>query len=225
MGWVLIEFVIERFIMRISLLLNNKSWIYDYEDYLIQGLSGSGRDIDVIYDFYDLIGGDILFILGYMKVVPNEVLAKFTHSLVVHESDLPKGKGAAPMTWQILNGSNEIVFSLINACEVLDSGDVFIKRTVMLNGTELCDEWRGIQALNTVEICNEFLDGYNGIVSIVQKGKESFYPVRKKENSEIDINKTISEQFNLLRVVDNKRYPAFFIKEGIKYVVSINKFE
>jgi methionyl-tRNA formyltransferase len=56
-----------------------------------------------------------------------------------------------------------------------------------------------------------------------QEGESTFYRRRKPEDSELDINKTINEQFNLLRIVDNKRYPAFFIKNGVKYILNIRK--
>ena len=37
------------------------------------------------------------------------------------------------------------------------------------------------------------------------------------------MSKSIDEQFNLLRVCDNERYPAFFYKDGVKYILKINK--
>ena len=54
-----------------------------------------------------------------------------------------------------------------------------------------------------------------------QSGEESFYPRRLPKDSELDINKSIDEQFNLFRIVDNDKYPAFFIKNGKKYVLKI----
>ena len=35
------------------------------------------------------------------------------------------------------------------------------------------------------------------------------------------INKTIKEQFNLLRIVNNQEYPAFFEIDGRKYKLTI----
>ena len=40
-----------------------------------------------------------------------------------------------------------------------------------------------------------------------------------------DIYKSIEEQFNHLRIVDNKKYSAFFIKDGVRYVVKIYQDE
>ena len=43
-----------------------------------------------------------------------------------------------------------------------------------------------------------------------QVGEESVYRKRSQNDSELDPSRSISEQFNLLRVVDNETYPAFF---------------
>jgi len=52
----------------------------------------------------------IVFILGYHKIIKKEYLKNNKYNIVVHESDLPKGKGWVPLFWQILEGKNEIVF-------------------------------------------------------------------------------------------------------------------
>ena len=57
----------------------------------------------------------------------------------------------------------------------------------------------------------------------MQEGEETFYNRRNSKDAELDINKTIKEQFNLLRISDNERYPAFFKIEGKKYSLKIYK--
>ena len=52
-------------------------------------------------------------------------------------------------------------------------------------------------------------------------GVESFYPKRNASDSELDINKTIKEQFNILRIVDNNEYPAFFYIDGKKFFLKV----
>ena len=44
----------------------------------------------------------INIIPSYSKIIPKKFLEKSVINLVVHESDLPKGKGMSPLTWQIL---------------------------------------------------------------------------------------------------------------------------
>jgi len=76
-----------------------------------------------------------------------------------------------------------------------------------------------------VKACVRFIEEYPGIVSKGkdQSGKSSFYKKRGPDDSELDPEKTIREQFNLLRIVDNKRYPAFFKLNGIRYRLTIER--
>ena len=41
--------------------------------------------------------------------------------------------------------------------------------------------------------------------------------------NKLDIDKTIRDQFQLLRIVDNEKYPAYFELNGCKYILRINK--
>ena len=50
------------------------------------------------------IKGDVCFYLSYEKIVTKKTLEKYKNNLVVHASDLPKGKGWSPMSWQISRG-------------------------------------------------------------------------------------------------------------------------
>ena len=61
------------------------------------------------------------------------------------------------------------------------------------------------------------------IKPISQSGCPTFYGRRTPKDSQLDVNKTIAEQFNLLRVCDNLRYPAYFEYMGNKYILKIFK--
>ena len=70
-----------------------------------------------------------------------------------------------------------------------------------------------------------FVEDYPRIISrgTDQSGKSFYYKKRGPSDSKLDPNKTIMEQFNLLRVVDNKRYPAYFELNGTRYILKIEK--
>ncbi|EOI4477321.1 hypothetical protein ACMT2A_000771 [Campylobacter jejuni] len=70
-------------------------------------------------------------------------------------------------------------------------------------------------------MCLEFLELYPDIQAKKQVGKESFYPKRSPKDSELDINKSLNEQFNLLRIASNEDFPAFFYKDGKKFILKI----
>jgi sialic acid synthase SpsE len=51
-------------------------------------------------------------------------------------------------------------------------------------------------------------------IGVEQNGSPAFYARRRPHDSKLDTNKTTLEQFNPLRIVDNKRYPAYFDHMG-----------
>jgi methionyl-tRNA formyltransferase len=51
----------------------------------------------------------------------------------------------------------------------------------------------------------------------------TYYPKRKPQDSQLDPNKTIAEQFNLMRICDPNRFPAFFMHLGERYIVKLEK--
>ena len=156
-------------------------------------------------------------------MVPAEVRAQFQHCLVVHESDLPHGKGWSPLTWQILEGRNRIPVTLIEAAERVDSGPIYAQRWLEFQGHELIDELRAAQAEATHALCRWFVDTYptSAEQGQAQTGDETFYPRRRPVDSRLDAESSLAEQFDRLRVVDNERYPAFFDWRGQRYTLSI----
>ncbi len=164
---------------------------------------------------------DIVFILGYTKILNELFLNSNILSLVVHESNLPEGKGFSPIQWQILNGQTEIVFTLFEAKKELDSGDIFFKKNVLFSGYELFDEIRNIQGKKTMELIQEFLDAYPVLNKEAQYGEGTVFKRRKSNDDKLNINKSIKEQFNHFRIANNDDYPLWFEIDSNKYIVKI----
>jgi len=207
--------------MKIAILTSKNQWFLPYALALQKQI-----DNCVIFKDHTMISDsfDIIFILGYHKIIEKEYLALHKHNIVIHESDLPEGKGWAPLFWQILEGKNTIVFTMFEAGQGIDDGEVYIRRTLHLTGDELNDELRKKQAELTMSMCLEFINNYDTFkTSSPQNGIESFYTKRTPKDSQLDTNKSIEEQFNLLRIVDNNEYPAFFYMNGYKYILKIEK--
>ena len=199
----------------------NNDWIFNfykkYNLYLDNFLILDFFDYEEIEDF------DIVFIMCYTRILPTQFLQKNRLNLVVHESDLPKGKGFSPIQWQLLEGKSEIKITLIEATSKVDSGDIFIQKNLVFKGTELYEEIREIQAKGTFSIIYEFLENYPNIKQIKQVGEESFYPRRTMDDGELDISKTIEENFNLMRIGNNQSWPSFFYYKGNKFIINIFK--
>jgi len=207
--------------MKIAILTSKNQWFVPYAKELQQKLP-----MAKLYFHHEDIeeSFDILFILSYHHIIPKTYLKKNKHNIVIHASALPQGKGWAPMFWQVLEGKNEIPFTMFEAGEGVDDGAIYMQKVLLLNGYELNQELRQKQANFIIEMCLEFVKHYDKYkVPVPQQGEESFYPKRTAKDSELDISKTVAEQFNLLRIVDNNEYPAFFYKDGRKYILHIEE--
>ena len=206
------------------LIDNQNSWIIPHAIKLKEEIIKEFNfTVKLIYNHNDVIKGDILFLLSCIKIFKNLDLNK--HNLLIHESALPKGRGMSPFTWQIIEGKSEIPVTLISVSPELDSGKIYDQKIILLNGSELIDDWRILQFEATGKLIKDFLFKYPNVNGVEQEGTPTFYRPRNVNDSKLDISKSINEQFNLLRVSDNKRYPAWFEKNGCKYVLQISKIE
>ncbi|WP_312123811.1 MULTISPECIES: formyltransferase family protein [Lysinibacillus] len=207
---------------KITILTDRGSWVNKYIDEYIEGVA---FPIKKIFNYEDIREGDFLFILGYTKIIGVNYLLKNKHNLVVHASALPKGKGWSPLTWQILEGENEIPITLFEASKEVDAGMIYFQDIMKFNGTELVEELRNVLGKYTMNLCQSFIDTYpqcvqNGKMPV---GEGTFYSRRTPKDSQLNIHETIKNQFNLLRVVDNEKYPAFFVYKENKYKIEISK--
>lgn len=206
----------------ITILTDKTSWMNKFNLILKTELERLGHKVVLIDSKNNLIKGDIAFFLSCFEIVSDEYLKLNKNNIVVHASDLPEGKGWSPTSWQILEGKNEIPVTLFEATNSVDAGDYYIKDKLILNGTELIEEWQEKLGLKIVEMALKYVINYTELLPVKQIGTESFYKKRRPEDSKLDIDKTIREQFNLLRIVDNEKYPAYFSINGQDYKISIN---
>ena len=205
--------------MKIAILTSRNQWFVSYVLQLSKELNNAKiyKSHNDIHENYDIV-----FILSYHQIIPQEALEKNRHNIVIHASPLPKGKGWAPLFWQVLEGKNKIPFTMIEASDGADNGDIYIQEILELTGHELNMELRGKQAEIIIQMCLEFVNNYEKYkIPVKQSGIESFYEKRDKEDSKLDLDKTIRSQFNLLRIVNNSDYPAYFELDGKRYVLKI----
>ncbi len=209
---------------KIKILTDANSWIAQYVSSLVSALENEGHSVSVAHEVMSAGRGDFCFCLSFSRLVPRAVRANFRNTLVVHESALPRGRGWAPLSWQILEGCHRVAVTLIEAVDEVDAGAIYLQEWLNLSGTELSSEWREMQGRATQRLCLEWVRGYPDIVAEAreQMGQVTYYAKRTPTDSQLDPTKTIAEQFNLLRIVDNEAYPAFFEYKGRKYRVKID---
>jgi methionyl-tRNA formyltransferase len=84
---------------------------------------GSRREADrVIGDAH----ADLVVVCGWYWMIGAETLATARHGFVgVHNSLLPRYRGAAPIVWAMLNGERRIGLTMYSLTEGMDEGDIW----------------------------------------------------------------------------------------------------
>ncbi len=151
--------------------------------------------------------GDVCLPLSCNRRLSFEKLALQPHNLVVHES------------------ASCIPITLFEAVADLDAGPIHLQQQIALQGHELVEEWRALQAAATLELCLAWFDRYREVLAAAQPqhGDASHYRRRRPADSQLDPERSLAEQFNLLRVMDNQRYPAFFHWGGRRYLLQVKQ--
>jgi methionyl-tRNA formyltransferase len=181
--------------------------------------------VDVVRNPDQAVGGDICFLISCTDIVPKTVLERYSHTLVIHGSDLPEGRGWSPHIWNILNGAEEIVVSLLDAAEKVDSGDIWKKYSYKIPKDFLYEDI--IKVVNQAHI--DLMDFAVSNCYTVQPKKQcketvpTYFRKRIPSDSKISPFKSIAEQFDHLRVCDKNRFPSYFHLHGKKYKILIER--
>ena len=210
--------------IKVAFLLDNtNSWIKNYlkKSGLIR--TNQKYSSKIFTNHRRIKNYDIVFIINYTKILKPNFLRENILNLVPHLSDLPKGKGFAPIQWQILGKKNKINISLFEAVEKFDSGKIFEKDYFFLKGTELYDEIRYYEAKAQIKIIKNFLKKYPKVTSKKQTGKTTFYRRRTPADGKLNINIPIKKLFNQMRIANNEKWPSFFYFKKKKFIIKIFK--
>lgn len=209
----------------VSVVVDNPSWILPYAERLVRRIGEAGDRARLCRSHDEVTPGAVAFYLGCIHLTPADVLARNRHNLIVHESDLPRGRGFSPLTWQIIEGRQEITVCLLEAMAEADAGPVVYRERLCFEGHELIDELRAALGRLTEDLCLRYLREPAPPTGQPQIGMATCYTRRRPEDSRLDPQRTLAEQFNLLRTVDNTRYPAFFELQGHRYRLHIEKVD
>jgi methionyl-tRNA formyltransferase len=206
--------------LRLTIVAEPGSWVVPYARELAGRLSVH-HNARVVPSYEEVPPGDLAFFLGCTRIAGRETLAKNAHNIVVHQSALPHGRGWSPLAWQVIEGASQIPVTVFEAIEGVDEGQVYFRDVIQLEGSELVNELRELQGRNAIELCERVAEAYPELRGEPQTGEPTYYAKRGPDACRLDPQKTIAEQFNLLRVCDNERYPAFFEHRGRRYLLRI----
>ena len=165
-----------------------------------------------------------IFLVGWSAIIPNSILRK-SNFYCIHPSELPYYRGGSPIQHQILDGLKTTYVTLFKIEGELDSGPIFSKIQISLQG-EMSDILSNIADASTILI-NNFMNAHmeNKLIFTSQNEEQkTLYKRRKPEESEITIdeirNNSAEFIYNKIRCLQDP-YPNAFItcKDGQKVYI------
>ncbi|MFN3479591.1 MAG: methionyl-tRNA formyltransferase [Thermodesulfovibrionales bacterium] len=159
------------------------------------------KDDDLILRLSEILP-EFIIVVAYGKILPRRILdIPLRGCINLHASLLPKYRGAAPIQWALINGEETTGVTTMLMDEGLDTGPVFLKQELGINEDDnaesLSRKLSEIGASLLIETVRGIRNG--SLKPRPQEGEPSFAPPLKKEDGDINWNKTAREIFNLIR--------------------------
>lgn len=210
--------------MKITVLCSNRmhpvnvhieSWIAEHQEH----------QITLIRSKSELTRGDLLFLISCSEIVSESDCKNYSKALVIHASDLPHGRGWSPHIWQIIGGATVLTLTLLEAAKKVDSGNIWKKLKVNVGKDALWDEINQVVFEAEINLMDFAVNNFSVIKTEEQLllNNCTYYQKRSPSDSKIDVQKSIEEQFDLMRVCDPDRFPAYFELYGKKYSIRLEK--
>jgi methionyl-tRNA formyltransferase len=141
--------------------------------------------------------------------VPNEILQEF-ECICFHMTDVPYGRGGSPLQNLISRGHTETKLTALRMEKTLDTGPVYLKSPLSLQGTasEIFNKCAQLtfQMISSIVIVQPFPTPQSGTVVEFKR--------RTPSDSEIPINSNIERLYDIIRMLDADTYPKAFINHG-----------
>lgn len=211
--------------MKVSIVCSSPS--HPVNDFILAWIQRNERkhEIDLVRKKNELTGGDVLFLVSCGEIITAKDRELYGVCLVLHASDLPRGRGWSPHIWELAAGASCITLSLLEAEDKVDSGRIWKKLCIPVPRAALYDEINNLLFAAEMELMDFALASFGCIEPQEQLAdvEPTYFRQRIPSDSRIEPHRTIAEQFDLIRVCDPYRYPAFFEYRGQRFVLKLEK--
>lgn len=183
------------------------------------------HDAEVVTQIDNAVGGDILFLISCSAKVLQEDRDRYLNTLVLHASDLPLGRGWSPHIWDLLEGATSVTVTLLEAEDMIDAGKIWQKKRVPIPKNWLWNEINNAIFAAEMELI-DFAIARQATITPQDQDAGIAPTYRRKrtiEDSRLSPDLSIADQFDLIRLCDPQRYPAFFDHLGHRYTVKLEK--
>lgn len=162
---------------------------------------------DFTFEKITSINPDKVFIPHWSYIIPKSIYETF-ECIVFHMTDLPYGRGGSPLQNLIVKGKTETVISAIKVDKGIDTGDVYLKRPLNLQGAASDIFIRAASVIG--DMISEIIN--NHLVPIPQTGEVVNFKRRTPEQGNISNLTELNQVFDYIRMLDCEGYPNAFIE-------------
>jgi len=152
---------------------------------------------------------DYIFFPHWSWLVDSNILEKY-NCVCFHMTDVPFGRGGSPLQNLIVRGYTETKISALKMTRELDSGPIYLKHLLFLDGSALEIFKRAAQVIS--KMINEIIS--TGPVPMKQIGEITIFKRRTPEQSEIPNNLSNKQLYDFIRMLDAPSYPKAYICTG-----------
>jgi methionyl-tRNA formyltransferase len=188
---------------------------------------GQAHSIQIARRRAELTGGDVLLLVSCGEIIRAVDRARFSHTLVLHASDLPRGRGWSPHIWDIIGGAETITVTLLEAADKVDTGRIWHQVRAAVPPGALWDEINQILFAAEIDLLDFAVDNLHSVVPRAQDPGvvPDYHRLRVPEDSRVDPARPLAEQFDLIRTCDPHRYPAYLDHRGHRYRLILEKMD
>ena len=163
---------------------------------------------------------DILFVIGWHKIIKKEVFESAKYCLGFHTSLLPFNRGAAPVNWQIIKGERKGGITLFHLNEEVDTGDIISQKKFNIFSNETCKDIHEKSITCAIKLLREEWPNFkkgNLRRKMQDHNKATLNKVRRAEDGLIDWSNDATNLKNWIRGLTHP-YPGAFSYLGEKKV-------
>lgn len=174
-------------------------------------------DVEASYTLSDIKKRyDVVFAHNYDKIIPEEYFSIPKLGIfILHSSDLPKGRGWAPIYHTIANKDDLYTISLLKASKEVDEGNIFFKLKINKPILIMNRNLREIDEDGVILLINKYIDLYRaGYITDKTEGKKqnsenaTYNKRRTPEDNLLDKKESIDKSIYKI-LASNSDYPAF----------------
>ena len=163
----------------------------------------------------------LIILWNYRKIIKN--IPEPNNVIIFHSSDLPEGRGWAPIHYTITEQKEFYVICGIMAAPEVDCGDIVVKARFRILPNHTATILRRFDNEITIMAIRKILERFKGspLKGAPQRGQATYRSRRSKEDNIFDVNRPFYELISHFRACEPSA-PAAFHYRGEMYSVTVS---